>query len=229
MNLFKYLNLKYLRWYLKTKQINKKNDVVLKPFSQIDNKSTFEGLNLIQRGVVLKNSKIGRGTYISANSRFIYTQIGRFCSIGQNVKNGFAEHPSRNFVSTHPAFFSTKKQAGFTFVKNDKFEEHKYINKEKGIRIKIGNDVWIGHNVLLLDGICIGDGAIIAAGAVVTKNIEPYTIVGGVPAKPIRKRFNEKQIAFLLELKWWNKDLAWIKSHKNLFTSINKMKEDIER
>jgi acetyltransferase-like isoleucine patch superfamily enzyme len=193
----------------------------------VDKITAFEGMNLIQNNVSLKNSNIGLGTYISGRSKFIDAQIGRYCSIGQNVKNGFAQHPTKEFVSTHPAFYSVKRQAGFTFVNRSKFQEYKYVDNGKNIRLIIGHDVWIGHDVLLLDGITIGNGAIIAAGSVVTKDVEPYTIVGGAPAKSIRKRFTDEQIKFLLDLQWWNKDLAWIKSHKNLFTSINKMMEEL--
>ncbi|MBR7012658.1 MAG: CatB-related O-acetyltransferase [Muribaculaceae bacterium] len=72
-----------------------------------------------------------------------------------------------------------------------------------GYYTEIGNDVWIGTGVMILDGVHIGDGAVIAAGAVVTKDVEPYTIVGGVPAKPIKKRFSEDQIQTLMKLQWW--------------------------
>lgn len=90
----------------------------------------------------------------------------------------------------------------------------------KNYLIEIGNDVWIGDRVTILDGIRIGDGAIIGSGAVVTKDIEPYTINVGVPAKSIRKRFIEDEIKFLLEFKWWNKDWEWIKINSDKFESI---------
>jgi acetyltransferase-like isoleucine patch superfamily enzyme len=122
-------------------------------------------------------------------------------------------HPSRDFVSTHPIFFSTKKQVGITFADKDYFQE------EKGI--KIGNDVWIGANVIILDGVTIGDGAIIGAGAVVTKDVPPYSIYGGVPAKLIRYRFEQKTIDFLVKFKWWNKDEEWLKTNFQDFHNID--------
>ncbi|WP_027878798.1 CatB-related O-acetyltransferase [Mesoflavibacter zeaxanthinifaciens] len=83
----------------------------------------------------------------------------------------------------------------------------------------VGNDVWIGHNATIMHGVTIGDGAIIATKAVVTKNVEPYTIVGGNPAKPIKKRFSDDIISKLLELKWWDWDIEKITKHVDKLTS----------
>ena len=90
------------------------------------------------------------------------------------------------------------------------------------LAVNIGNDVWIGDNVYILAGVKIGNGAIIAMGAVVTRDVEPYTIVGGVPAKVIRKRFNDEQIKKLEEIKWWNKSTDWILEHIEDFEDIEK-------
>lgn len=86
------------------------------------------------------------------------------------------------------------------------FDQIKYVDEEKKYFVEIGNDVWIGNNVLIMDGIRIGDGAILAAGSVIAKDVEPYTIVGGVPAKFIRKRFKDSEIDFLLDFKWWERN-----------------------
>ena len=83
--------------------------------------------------------------------------------------------------------------------------------------------MWIGARATILSGIKIGDGAIIAAGAVVTKDVEPYTIVGGVPAKPIKKRFTDEQIHALMKLKWWDKDEAWLRNHAAMFRNIDEL------
>lgn len=87
----------------------------------------------------------------------------------------------------------------------------------------IGNDVWIGARAIILSGVKIGDGAIIAAGAVVTKDVEPYTIAGGVPAKPIRKRFTDEQIDALINLKWWDKDDMWMREYAAMFSHIEEL------
>ena len=143
----------------------------------------------------IKNSKVDLGTYISQNSRIVNTKIGKFCSIGPNFLCGWGIHPSFS-ISTSPVFYSTSKQVGFTLSKNDKFKEHE--------EIIIGNDVFIGSNVTVLDGVIIGSGAIIAAGSVVTKNVEPYAIIGGVPAKLIKYRFTDDIIQKLLKINWWD-------------------------
>ena len=118
-------------------------------------------------------------------------------------------------MSTHPAFFSRKKQAGFTFIDRQKFIESSYA--EESYPIIIENDVWIGYRVTILSGIRIGNGAIVAAGSVVTRDVPPYSIVGGVPARIIRYRFNQEIIRELLTDKWWDNSFEWIKEHADLF------------
>lgn len=176
-------------------------------------KCTFGKFNTLYSNSKLKSVNIGDFSYISHNTQIMNTDIGKFCSIGPNVKCGLGIHPSRNFVSTHPIFFSAKKQSQITFSDKDYFVEYK--------KISIGNDVWIGYGAIILDGAEIGDGAIIAAGSVVTKDVSPYAIVGGVPAKLIRYRFEEKMIKTLLEDKWWDKDVSWLKANYKKFHDIH--------
>ena len=160
---------------------------------------------------VFVSSSLGYASYIGDGSKFSRTQIGRYCSIGPNVECIFGRHPAHTFVSTHPAFFSINHSIGLSYVEEQRFQEHpEPLDKEGKYSILIGNDVWIGANVAILDGITIGDGAIIAANALITKDVPPYTIVGGVPAKELKKRFTDEQIDFLLALKWWEKPVDWI-------------------
>lgn len=161
----------------------------------------LEGKNRIYFSSKLKNCTIGFGTYICKENEFVNTKIGRYCSIGSRIKLITGQHPSRNYISTHPAFFSTKKQQGFSYVIENIFIENKLIN---GKSLIIGNDVWIGSDVKILEGVKIGDGAIIAAASLVTKDIPPYSIVAGVPAKVIRYRFSLEEIEKLLNISWWN-------------------------
>ncbi len=124
-------------------------------------------------------------------------QIGKFCSIACGAKFLFnsANH-TLSSLSTYPfpLFFEE-----WGLEKKD--VTNAWDNKGD---IIIGNDVWIGYEAVILAGVTIGDGAIIGTRAVVTKDVPPYTIVGGVPAKPIKKRFSEETISALLEIQWWN-------------------------
>lgn len=163
------------------------------------------------------SSKVGMGTYISANSRISMTTIGKFCSIGPNFFCGFGIHPI-NGVSTSPAFYSNKKQVGFTYSKDNKVTERKPIT--------IGNDVFIGLNVTVLDGITIGDGAVIGAGSVVSKDIPPYAVAVGCPIQIIKYRFEPEVIERLLKLQWWDKDEATLQKVEKYFFDVNGFIDD---
>jgi len=191
----------------------KKKGVFITPDCIITRQTIFEGKNKINHKCNIANSTIGKGTYIGANSDLANTLIGKYCAIAQNVKVISATHPTSKFVSTHPSFFSVFKQAGFTFVDKQKFEETIFWDKKSGVTVKIGNDVWIGEDVKIIGGIEIGNGAIIATGAVVTKNVLPYSVVGGVPAKHIKFRFTENIIEFLQKINWWEQDDEWLTSN----------------
>lgn len=169
--------------------------------------------NTLYEAASLSNVKLGDFTFIGVASKIANAQIGKFSSIGSEVLIGLGKHPSRDFVSTHPIFYSTHKQAQETFVSSSGFEEF--------AECKIGNDVWIGSRAVVLDGVTIGDGAIVAAGAVVTKDVPAYAVVGGVPAKVLRYRFEATEVEFLNQIKWWDKDLDWLRKHADQFQHIH--------
>ena len=202
-----------------------KKGVFISPNCIISRRTNFGGKNKINSKCNVANSKIGEGTYIGANSDLANVEIGKYCSIAQNVKVISATHPTSKFVSTHPAFFSVLKQAGFTYIQKQKFEEFVFFDKKNSIAVKIGNDVWIGQDVNIISGIEIGNGAIIASGAVVTKSVLPYSIVGGVPAKHIKFRFSESKIEFLQKFSWWEKDCEWLVSNLSEFSDIEIFQE----
>ena len=180
-------------------------------------RSKLEGYNKIHDNSVFKGF-LGKYSYIGANSH-ISAKIGRFCSIGASVKTVCAFHPVDGFVSTHPCFYSMNKQSFVTFVEKQLYDEWKTL-PNLDVPVEIGNDVFIGEGALLIGNIIIGDGAVIASGAVVTKDVPPYCIVAGNPAKLIRKRFDDETIEKLLLFKWWDKDEKWLKQNVHIMSDI---------
>lgn len=139
---------------------------------------------------------IGRGSYgwprVWDSGEGATLKIGAFCSIGKGVQILLGDEHHAEWITTYPfpAFWKSWKGS------------RRYA-KTKG-DVVIGNDVWIGQDAMILSGVTIGDGAVIAAGAVVTKSVEPYAIVGGNPAREIRKRFSDETISQLLAIQWWS-------------------------
>lgn len=169
----------------------------------------------IGQNVSLVNSTIGDNSYINNDSKILNTTIGKFCSIGPNVKIVLGRHPI-NYVSTHPAFYSTNKPFK-TYSDKTYFIEYSSV--------EIGNDVWIGEGVLIPGGVKIGNGAIITSRAVVTKDVEPYSIVGGIPSKHIKYRFDNELIKKINDSEWWNWDKKSLEENFLIFQDpINFMK-----
>ncbi len=186
-----------------------------------------EGNNYIFEYADVEDTEIGYGSYISSKTRLSGTKIGRYCSIGPYVRVVRGQHPTKDFVSTHPAFYAVNHAIKFSYVKEQKFKEYRPI--DNNYVIEVGNDVWIGANVTIMEGVHIADGTIVAAGAVVVKDTEPYSIVGGVPSKVIRYRFSDSDIQFLLTLRWWDKSEKWIREHAEYFEDISKLRNHIHQ
>ncbi len=203
--------------------LNNSNTNVIKLLNSSNNDNLFINANSFGKSTKdvdvylyspykLHNTHIGDYTYIAKNSHINNTTIGKFCSIGPNFVCGWGIHPT-NGISTAPMFYSTMKQNGITLSPNDKIAETKHIN--------IRNDVFIGMNVTILDGVTIGNGAVVGAGSVVTKDIPPYAIVTGIPAKIIRYRFDESTILKLTEIKWWDWNIEKLKDVEQMFFDID--------
>jgi acetyltransferase-like isoleucine patch superfamily enzyme len=169
-------------------------------------------------GTSLFECEVGRYTYFAASGTISRCRIGSFCSIGPHIEVGFGRHPT-NHVSTYPSFYKPHDYSKADFGIEMEFENYETVN--------IGNDVWIGAHCLILDGATIGDGAVIGAGAVVVKDMPAYTLAGGVPARVIRQRFSDEQVAFLQRLKWWERDIDWIRAHAPLFGSVESLMEQV--
>jgi acetyltransferase-like isoleucine patch superfamily enzyme len=151
--------------------------------------------SVLFRDVMVLSSQIGAYTYVQARTALFNAEIGAFCSIASDVTIGLAAHPT-SMVSTSPVFYDNAQPLPFFFTK-----ERLFTNNLP--RTTIGADVWIGQGALVKAGVAIGVGSVIGAAAVVTKDVRPYDIVGGNPARRIRSRFSEEIAAALEASSWW--------------------------
>lgn len=196
--------------------IKSKNPTVQFQNNVIAKKTNFGKRVTLYNNIQLHHCSIGDFTYISDRSLFAYTTIGKFCSIAPGVMCGMGNHPVNKYVSTHPMFYSANHLAQISLADKSYYSEYEPV--------EVGNDVWIGANAIIKGGVKIGDGAIVGAGAVVTKDIPPFAIVGGVPARVIKYRFDKAEIDYLLGYKWWDKDLSWLRSNWKEFHDIKTFK-----
>ena len=176
----------------------------------------------IYRGVKAKRAVIGAHTYIAANTDVENAEIGKFCSIADHCRIGMSGH-SLQYISTSPIFTQTRNALQEKWVAEDIFE-----HKSEEERVILGHDVWVGSHVLIKGGVRVGNGACIAAGAVVVKDVPPYAIVGGVPAKIIRYRFPQETIDKLEEIQWWNLPKETLMQNIHLFQKEDVSKEELE-
>jgi phosphonate metabolism protein (transferase hexapeptide repeat family) len=147
--------------------------------------------------VNLAECEVGDYTYIERQVEAIYTTIGKFCAVAANSRLNALNHPMDR-ISQHKITYRPNEY--FVHAKVDKV----FREKRQLARVNIGHDVWIGHGAIVLPGLSIGHGAVVAAGAVVTKNVEPYAVVAGVPAKRIKWRFKKNIRERIVVLAWWD-------------------------
>ena len=173
----------------------------------------------LEPGCYVAAKKIGKYTFLGMNSYVDKStaSIGRFCSIAMNAKISLQNHP-HEWITTHP--FTYRKKYGFV-------PENIDIEGVNNKTTNIGHDVWIGANVTILAGVIVGNGAIIGANSLVSKDIEPYSIVSGIPARHVRFRFDEENIQKIQKSQWWNWDDEKIKANLAKFSNVDEFLKSI--
>lgn len=190
--------------------------------AKVDRHSKMEGCCKVYDHAVF-SGELGYGSYIG-NYSSIVGRIGRFSSIAPHTTVVCGRHPYKEpNVTTSPMFFSLICQNGHTFATEQSYDEFNWV--EEKVPVVIGNDVWIGARAFIIEGVTIHTGAMVLAGAVVTKDVPPYAIAGGVPAKIIGYRYDEETIALLLRSKWWEKDPQWLKEHWRIMNDMEEFKK----
>ena len=152
---------------------------------------------IIGERVVLREVTVGDYSYFERHGEGIYASLGKFCSVAANVRINALEHPMER-VTTHKITYRPNEYFKFQGI------DQEFRARRRGKQVVIGNDVWIGHGAVVMPGVRIGDGTVIGANAVVTKDVGPYEIVAGVPARRIRMRFPAGIAARLAALAWWD-------------------------
>lgn len=212
----------WLKWYVGKLVIeyqNISNHLSVGYLTQVKNCS-FGLYNRLSAHSCVFHSSFGDYSYIGDYCRIARASIGKFTSIGPEVLIGLGSHPSKGTISTHPIFYSAFYGERMSLIKNTKFDEC--------LKTVVGNDVWIGARAILIDGVVVGDGAIIGAGAVVTKNVPPYAVVAGVPARVIRYRFSQLEINSLLKIKWWDRGYEWLKANLSMREDLTNFFQIVE-
>lgn len=208
--------------YLKTMfSLKKFTYRYISPLAKWDARSSFTKKSGIRYGAKLFNVQMGDYSSIGIDSKISNAIIGRYTVIAREVYVSVGAHPT-NFLTAHSIFY-----------KNNPWGFHpewvKKIDYNESPVCHIGNDVWIGTRAIIMDGVNVSDGAIVASGAVVTKDVPPYAVVGGVPAKVIKYRFPKEMIDRLLEIQWWNLPDNEIAKVIDLFHIENPTLEDLNR
>lgn len=171
--------------------------------------STIEENTTIERRNMIFNSAIGAYCSVGVNDVIRYARIGKYCSIAWNCSIGGTEHYMKRLSTS---FFPFDKSYGI--VEDTDMSE---IEGTYSKSVNIGNDVWIAAGAQVLRGVTIGDGAVLGGGGIFTKNVPPYEIWAGVPARKIGQRFSDEIISELLDIKWWNLPIEVIKDNIDLF------------
>ncbi|MCM3762201.1 acetyltransferase [Alkalihalobacillus oceani] len=204
--------------------------------NQTEKEKELSALPSIEESSRIIRSEIGEWTSIGPNNRIIessfgdytytmedvtvnYTEIGKFSSIASHVCINPVQHPMDRVTQHH----MTYRKIDYRFAESD---DEALFDWRRTHKVKIGHDVWIGHGAIIMKGVEIGTGAVVGSGAIVTKNVEPYTIVVGSPARPIKRRFSEEVAGKLLEIAWWDWTREKLEEH---FEELNDLEAFLKR
>lgn len=210
----------------KIKSLNVKEKKILTKEPNIDSSSIIRDCNFGEYVEIASNNNIQESTidsysYTSENCQIIYSNIKKFVNIASYVRLNPSQHPM-SWANQHHIQY---RKEMFGFGKDD----DSFFDWRKEKKVEIGNDVWIGHNVVIMGGVTVSNGVVIGSSSVVTKDVPPYAIVVGNPAKIIKYRFDEESIKNLEDIAWWNWDFEKIKSaiddFKNIELFIKKYKK----
>jgi acetyltransferase-like isoleucine patch superfamily enzyme len=180
----------------------------------------FQGYNVVFNDTIIDGCKLGAHTYVQKKATIFNAEIGKFCSIAAYVSIGPGIHKTDG-ISTHPVFYLQNTPLVKKYSDKDLFTSSK--------KTLIGNDVWIGERAIIVDGVSIGNGSIVAAGAVVTKDVLPYSIVGGVPAKILKMRFDENIASSVNASAWWDKSEEWLEKNYRTFADPEQFLDHINK
>lgn len=194
-------------------------DNILGTLSTVDDdvileKTTLGAYTHIQAHSVFCDVTVGDYSYFAGYNQVFYANIGRFCSVASFVRINTTNHPTYDRIAQHHFTYRSKR---FGFGEDDADFFARRIKKA----VNIGNDVWIGHNAVIMPGVNIGNGAVIGTGAVVTHDVEPYSVVVGVPAKKIKMRFPNDLLIKIEQSKWWDWDYETIKERLSDFRDMD--------
>lgn len=203
------------RWWFADRTVS------VEPGAALDWRTRLAPHAALAAGASVSGSDVGRHTYFGEGCLVIHAEVGAFCSIAPHAIIGGGTHPTRDWVSTSPMFYSVRHNPHVALDPDAQpFAENP--------RTFIGHDVWIGYAAIVLPGIKVGTGAIVAAGAVVTRDVPPYQIVAGVPAKPVRARFAEEEANWLLGSRWWDWDETTLHELAPHFSSVERLRKAAE-
>lgn len=176
--------------------------------------------SVVFSGVTLIDVAVDTGTYVQTASTILHSDIGKYCSIASNVSIGLIDHPM-TYLSTNPMFYDASQPLPRFYTSS--------LRSKKPTRTTIGSDVWIADSAFIKSGVIVGHGAIVAAGSIVVNDVEPYSIVGGNPARHLRYRFDKSLIEKLLQSQWWELDSDVLERYSEYFQDPDEFIKQIKR